>query len=247
MEGWDESPAFVPSENLTINAKLLTKDSRVFCIVPPGEVPAGSDRSGTSWANATDDIAAAAADAARYRGELWFKEGTYKLSAPIGLYSNVAFIGGFKGDETERDQADPSAHVTLLTGDPKAGAGVLNGENYWKPQGADPGKENGTPVFNYEERTLNVPQPAPDVQTPVWRVKYNSNAKTAFSDSLTIGCATNTLISGMTIACFSESAIKVLNFDKSQTLVENCRFVGNSWNANNAGVVCVRGSLQMRH
>ena len=238
VEGWDESPAFVPSENLTINAKLLTKASRVFRIVPPGEVPAGSDGSGTSWANATDDIAAAAADAARYRGELWFKEGTYKLSAPIYLYSNVAFIGGFKGDETERNQADPTNHVTLLTGD-------LNGENYWLPQGSDPGSGNRTLVFNYEERTLNVPQPASDVQTPVWRVKYPSNAATAFSDSAT-SCATNALISGMTIACFSGSAINV-TFIKSQTLVENCRFVGNSWNANNAGVVCVKGSLQMRH
>lgn len=240
VEGWAPSfPSFVPSEDLTITAQVLTKASRVFHIVPPGEVPAGSDRSGSSWANATDDIAAAAADAARYRGELWFKEGTYKLEAPISLYSNVAFIGGFNGTETERNQADPSAHVTLLTGD-------LNGGNYWLPQGSDPGEGNRTLVFDYETRTLNVPQPAPDVQTPVWRVKYTSNAKAAFSDSLTIGCATNTLISGMTIACFSESAIKV-NIIKSQTLVENCRFVGNSWNANNVGVVCVSGSLQMRH
>ena len=247
VEGWDHSfPTFVPNEDLTITAQVLTKASRVFHIVPPDEVPAGSDGSGSSWANATDDIAAAARDAARYRGELWFKKGTYKLKAPIGLYSNVAFIGGFKGDETERDQADPSAHVTLLTGDPKAGAGVLNGENYWLPQGADPGEGNRTPVFNYEERTLNVPQPADNIQTPVWRVQYNSNTANAFSDSVTIGCATNTLISGMTIACFSESAIKV-NIIKSQTLVKNCRFVGNSWNANNAGVVFVKGSLQMRH
>lgn len=237
VEGWDESPAFVPSEDLTITAQVLTKASRVFHIVPPGEVPAGSDRSGSSWANATDDIAAAAADAARYRGELWFKEGTYKLEAPISLYSNVAFIGGFKGTETERNQADPSKYVTLLTGD-------LNGGNYWLPQGSDPGEGNRTLVFNYEERTLNVPQPASDVQIPVWRVKYTSNAKNAFSDSAT-SSATNALVSGMTIACFSGTAINV-TFIKSQTLVENCRFVGNSWDVD-TGVVGVKGSLQMRH
>lgn len=237
VEGWDESPAFVPSGDLTIKAKVLTKASRVFCIVPPGEVPSGSDGKGTSWANATDDIAAAAADAARYRGELWFKEGTYKLSAPIGLYPNVAFIGGFKGGETERNQADPTNHVTLLTGD-------LNGGNYWLPQGSDPGDGNRTLVFDYETRTLNVPQPAPDVQIPVWRVKYTSNAKNAFSDSAT-SSATNALISGMTIACFSGTAINV-TFIKSQTLVENCRFVGNSWDVD-TGVVGVKGSLQMRH
>ena len=239
VEGWAPSfPSFVPNEDLTIEAQLLTKASRVFRIVPPGEVPAGSDRSGSSWANATDDIAAAAADAARYRGELWFKEGTYKLEAPIGLYPNVAFIGGFKGDEVARDEADPTNHVTLLTGD-------LNGGNYWLPQGSDPGEGNRTLVFDYGTRTLNVPQPAPDVQTPVWRVKYTSNAKAAFSDSAT-SCATNALISGMTIACFSGTAINV-TFIKSQTLVENCRFVGNSWDASDAGVVCVKGSLQMRH
>lgn len=238
VEGWDKSfPAFVPSENLTIKAKLLTKASRVFYIVPPGEVLEGSDRSGTSWENATDDIAAASADAARYRGELWFKEGTYKLSAPIGLYPNVAFIGGFNGTETERNQADPTNHVTLLTGD-------LNGGNYWLPQGSDPGAGNRTLVFDYATRTLNVPQPAPDVQTPVWRVKYTSNAANAFSDSVT-SCATNALISGMTIACFSGSAINATYFE-SQTLVENCRFIGNSQNVSD-GVVGVRGSLQMRH
>lgn len=238
VEGWAPSfPTFVPNEDLTITAQVLTKASRVFRIVPPDEVPAGSDGSGSSWENATDDIAAAARDAARYRGELWFKEGTYKLSAPIGLYPNVAFIGGFNGTETERNQADPSAHVTLLTGD-------LNGGNYWLPQGSDPGAGNRTLVFDYETRTLNVPQPASDVQTPVWRVKYTSNAANAFSDSVT-SCATNALISGMTIACFSGSAIKATYFE-SQTLVENCRFIGNSQSVND-GVVCVKGSLQMRH
>ncbi|MGN0827776.1 MAG: hypothetical protein ACI4QD_07615, partial [Kiritimatiellia bacterium] len=238
VESWDCAfPTFVPNEDLTITAQVLTKASRVFHIVPAGEVPAGSDRSGSSWANATDDITAAAADAARYRGELWFREGTYILSAPIGLYPNVAFIGGFRGDEYARNQADPSNHVTLLTGD-------LSGGNYWLPQGSDPGEGNRTLVFDYATRTLNVPQPAPDVQNPVWRVKYTSNATTAFSDSAT-SCATNALISGMTIACFSGTAINV-TFIKSQTLVENCRFIGNSWNVN-TGVVGVKGSLQMRH
>lgn len=101
-----------------------------------------------------------------------------------------------------------------------------------------------TLVFDYATRTLNVPQPASDVQTPVWRVQYTSNAANAFSDSAT-SCATNALISGMTIACFSGSAINV-TFNKSQTLVENCRFIGNSSNVN-TGVVVVKGSLQMRN
>ena len=127
--------------------------------------------------------------------------------------------------------------MTLLTGD-------LNGENYWLPQGSDPGAGNRTPVFNYADRTLNVPQPAPDVETPVWRVKYTSNAANAFTDSVT-SCATNALISGMTIACFSGSAIGATYYE-SQTLVENCRFIGNSQSVQD-GVVDVRGSLQMRH
>ena len=127
--------------------------------------------------------------------------------------------------------------MTLLTGD-------RNGENYWLPQGADPGEGNRTLVFDDATRTLNVPQPATDVQTPVWRVQYNSNTANAFSDSAT-SCATNALISGMTIACFSGSAINV-TYIKSQTLVENCRFIGNAWNVN-TGVVGVKGSLQMRH
>lgn len=237
VEGWDRDlPEFVPGEDFTVNAQVLTKASRVFHIVPPGEVPAGSDRSGSSWANATDDINAAAADAARYRGELWFREGRYVRSTPIDLYPNVAFLGGFGGDEYERSQADPSNHLTLITGD-------LNGGNYWLPQGSDPGAGNRTLVFDPDTLALNVPVPAADVETPVWRVKYTSNAATAFTDAST-GCATNALIKGMTIACFSGTAIST-TLIKSQLLVEDCRFIGNSWNVNTS-VVGVKGSLQMR-
>ena len=115
-------PEYVPEEDATYRAELLTTAVRVFRVVPANEVPADSDRSGSSWENATDDIAAAMAEAARHRGELWLKEGVYAVTDAFDIRSNVGLYGGFVGTETSRNEADPVLHVTRLTGDRESGA-----------------------------------------------------------------------------------------------------------------------------
>lgn len=115
-------PDYVPEADATYRAELLTTAVRVFRVVPADEVPVGSDRSGSSWENATDDIAAAMADAARHRGELWLKGGVYAVTDAFDIRSNVGLYGGFAGTETSRDEADPALHVTRLTGARESGA-----------------------------------------------------------------------------------------------------------------------------
>ncbi len=49
--------------------------------------------------------------------EIWVKEGTYHPGAsPYRSREGLALYGGFAGDETARDQRDPAARPTILTG-----------------------------------------------------------------------------------------------------------------------------------
>ena len=80
---------------------------------------------GASWADAFPDLQDALA-AARADGtveEVWIAEGTYTPTADgdrsvsFDLVSGVGLYGGFAGKETERDEADPALHLTVLSGD----------------------------------------------------------------------------------------------------------------------------------
>jgi hypothetical protein len=83
---------------------------------------------GSSWANAYRGPLGvkAAVDAASAAGanEIWVAKGVY-YAAPVGspasatllLRAGVSLLGGFAGNETRASQADPSQHVTILSGD----------------------------------------------------------------------------------------------------------------------------------
>ena len=117
FEAWNaDLPALVPWTNATYKATGVSKALRIMHMVPADEVPAGSNRTGDSWENARSDVVAAYIDAGRYRGELWFKEGVYPTPGTMLPRSNVALRGGFAGNETSADAADPVAHPTALDG-----------------------------------------------------------------------------------------------------------------------------------
>lgn len=76
---------------------------------------------GRTWDDAfpelRDALAVASAD-----DEIWVAEGIYKPSASSATaqfltLDGLAIRGGFSGDETDLDEADPAAHLTILSGD----------------------------------------------------------------------------------------------------------------------------------
>ncbi len=92
--------------------------------------PMGSDANdGSDWASAKETIQGAI-DAAGSGDEIWVKTGTYKPQTEPGNSSptddqerhfrpknNVSLYGGFRGDETSREERDISANPTVLSGD----------------------------------------------------------------------------------------------------------------------------------
>ena len=79
-------------------------------------------KNGTSWQHAFVHLQAALA-AATDGDEIWVTGDWYtptsdgNREATFQLKSGVAVDGGFDGVETERDQREPSVHVTVLSGD----------------------------------------------------------------------------------------------------------------------------------
>ena len=81
---------------------------------------------GDSWADAYPTVQDALADA--NCTEIWVAEGVYYpdegagqtnnvITSTFALTNGVALYGGFDGTETQRDQRDPAANITVLSGD----------------------------------------------------------------------------------------------------------------------------------
>ena len=93
-------------------------DGRII-YVDADAAPGGN---GSSWAAAFRQLEPALAEAVA-GDEIWVAAGTYKphqgsdREASFGLPNGVALYGGFRGDETSREQRDPRANVSLLSGD----------------------------------------------------------------------------------------------------------------------------------
>ena len=112
-------PATVAGTNAVFTLKWVSTDVRVFRVKPDGT------GDGSSWQNAAGDLAAVIADAGRYRGEVWFKKGTYPLDEPLHIMANVGLYGGFSGTETSRAEATGTPDETILTG-ARDGGGVAS-------------------------------------------------------------------------------------------------------------------------
>lgn len=83
--------------------------------------PGGGD--GTSWTQAYNDLQDALESATQLT-EIWIAQGTYypdrgtaDPDATFILPGGVVLLGGFAGDETHRDDRDPTLYESILSGD----------------------------------------------------------------------------------------------------------------------------------
>ena len=213
--GWEpELPDFVSSTNATYVGKFISKSVRTIYLVPADdELAAGGAGDGTSWANAyRGDLETAYKDAARYRGEVWIKKGVYEIKNSIELKSNVRIIGGFIGNETSADAADPVRNVTVITGD-------KNRDNYYKINNST----KAGLVFDYEKMVFNEPKPAN--RTTYWTATgaNSDDVDQAFYGS---SITTNCVLEGVTIVGFGKVAIS--SGDNVALKMIKCRMIGNN-------------------
>ena len=231
------------SENITLSASFTADvDAPIRRYVAPTAV---GTKDGTSWANATADLAAAYEQVGvnPQGGEVWMKEGAYLRSGTIELLPNVRLLGGFAGDETDAAQADPAAHETLLHGS--------NNTYYWCTNTS----ANSTGVAIVQNGRVNMP--------PIERCApeafflSNGNYCNAFGFSKASGIATNSSIDGLTLAVAGGSVVSATTpnggaegfrlrncrviacgyaqgssaspvlFSESNTVIEDCVFIGN--------------------
>ena len=215
VDGWEPTfPGTVPEKDSRYVARYVTTGLHVVRVVPTDEKPAGSDDSGDSWANAKCDLAAAIAEAGRYRGEVWVKEGVYVVGGNIDYPSNVSVFGGFTGSEASVAEADPVAHPTIITGD----AGQ---DNYWQPNGSDPA--DGVRLAVWENGAFNAPNP--DGSDDYWRAcdPGKNDAENLFHDWN--GAVTNVALNGLTFTGFRLSVISLSK--PSGWIVRECRFLAS--------------------
>lgn len=236
LDGWSPPlPSAVPQAHTTYTAQLVSTALRIIHVVPPAEVPETSDGSGSSWANARSDIAGAAAEAARYRGEVWFKGGRYLLTEPHPLYANVTLRGGFAGHEVSAAAADPELHPTIISGD-------VNNDNYWQPNYADPGVAYRTNIWN--GLTFNHPTPGNDVNC--WAPSGNAGDDTQIGFSDAKGTITNAAFDGLTLTCFRQTALAIKS--GSHLKLSRCKiYACNSSRGNYNSAIEAAGQFQMEH
>ena len=215
VDGWSPAfPAFVPASNTTFRADYITRNVRVVHVVPEGEVPVESNRSGDSWENATDDLAAAYREAGRYRGEVWMKGGLYTIKTTLEGLSNVSIIGGFAGTESSSSVADPTAHPTILSGDVK-------GDTFWKPNGID---VSGTARTNlWVDGVFS--EPNPSGLDDYWQPSGNVSDDQSYFFCSSLRAMENVSFEGLTFTSFRLGVISLGT--PSVVTMRNCRFLAN--------------------
>ena len=214
-EGWSPAiPAYVPSTNATYRLGSVSKAIRIIRVVPAAEACDPAAQDGLSWATAYGDVLAAYADAARYRGEVWAKTGRYAFGG-LKPMSNVALIGGFRGDETTAGAADPAAHPTVFSGD-------VNGDTYWTYAGV-----KDTPAIRTNVWTGLVYN-GPDTNSwthAYWLANGNSSDDIdAFAAGVDL--VTNCLFQGIVITCYKTSTFGF--GDNCDVAFNRCRFLANN-------------------
>ena len=207
-----------PAEAATYVAQSVSSAVRIIHVVPPGDpAMATSDGSGESWENPVDSIPAAYANAGRYRGEVWIKEGVYRYEAMMRALPNVTVRGGFAGNETEASQADPQAHPVFLNAD-------IDENDYWKVDWKDPGAANRVRIW--QDGVFNPPNP--DGADICWEPALGASSDLDTDYFVLVDEQTPTVtgvrFEGLSFVCFRKG---IAHFRVQDDVVfANCRFLG---------------------
>ena len=102
---------------LALLAASSASEGAIFRVTPGG----AGNKSGDSWANAMSEVEFRKALEDKTPGEYWVAEGEYtphdsNPDKSFVLKKNIALYGGFAGDETQLDERDWEANVTILSG-----------------------------------------------------------------------------------------------------------------------------------
>lgn len=222
--GWDaEFPTLVPNSSISFNATAVTTDVRIIRVVPSAE--AGENQDGLSWETAYGSIDAAMADAGLCRGEIWIKEGLYLLKKSIDWLPNVSVRGGFAGNETSADQADPAAHPTIISGD----TGL---DSYWKPDNTNPAAANRVNV--YENGSFNIPDFTDGTK---YYTASGASSDIYYGFLMDGGTLADCEFTGLTFYGFYVSAIYSNTRSDANVTIRNCRFIGCNTSQNNERAV----------
>ena len=106
----------VKTDTVTID---VTQSYYVYYVTPTG----ASNKDGTSWENAYDNIqdaidaAATMSEKISQTIEVWIGSGTYKHGSSLTMKNNVAIYGGFIGTETAKEQRIAGQNRTYLDGE----------------------------------------------------------------------------------------------------------------------------------
>ncbi len=103
------------SAGLASLAMLCSSAAHAICHV---DASATGTNQGSSWTDAYTSLQSALTNSAC--SETWVAAGTYRpgssRSNAFSIRAGSIVLGGFVGNETTRDEADPSAHPTILSG-----------------------------------------------------------------------------------------------------------------------------------
>lgn len=210
-------------------ACALASFADVIYVAPDGE------GEGTSWSDPAPITTAIAAAVAAEGGEVWLKEGWYDLKAAIPLSADVIVRGGFAGDETSADEADPKAHQTVLSA-------IVSPASYnWTSNST---RTANCPLWKDGEFNLCLPT---DEEGCIWRIPAVGNGSLGFNNIFTVPVAsTGVKISGLVFTGCKGVAINAS--ESSVAEVENCRFLASGVGAgslsgggiSSTGILCVK-------
>ena len=217
-----------------VGASALGATANVIYVAPNGT------GAGTSWEDATDLATAFTTATAAGGGEIWLKEGWYVTTAVYAPCSDLTVRGGFVGDETTADAADPKAHPTVLSGE--------NGSSYgWTVNGTMPKKTDANYAPIWTDGKFNVAR-ADDV-IATYRVPYLSTDVGLTQVIVSSAAVTGLKLVGLTFTLVRYGPAIQMPAE-SELEIDSCRFLacgvasGGVCNGalKSAGTVTVRNS-----